>query len=232
MLHLPVLEPAEGYALWAHSYPAHAHNPVMQAEERAMLSLLPSARQSQKVLDVGCGSGRYVLHALHRGATEVIGVDLSPEMLERAQVELQANRSDAHVELLLGDLATLPVESQWADLTLCALVVGHVENLYRALAELHRVTRPGGTVLCSDVHPIGHALGWVRDFKAGERHYAVRHTPHLYSQWHGACTSLGLEIQQILEPMLDPADIPEGAHFDPVALQVPVALVLQLRRLP
>jgi malonyl-CoA O-methyltransferase len=32
------------------------------------------------------------------------------------------------------------------------------------------------------------------------------------------------------EPFLDPADIPTGAHFDPAALQVPVALVLELRR--
>jgi len=41
MANLSVLEPAEAYALWAASYPAHAHNPVMQAEERAMLSLMP-----------------------------------------------------------------------------------------------------------------------------------------------------------------------------------------------
>jgi malonyl-CoA O-methyltransferase len=54
------------------------------------------------------------------------------------------------------------------------------------------VTRPGGTVLCSDVHPIGHALGWQRDFKSAGRHYAVRHTQHLYSHWHAACAALGL----------------------------------------
>jgi malonyl-CoA O-methyltransferase len=39
----PLLEPREAYALWATSYPAHAHNPVMRAEERAMLGLMPGA---------------------------------------------------------------------------------------------------------------------------------------------------------------------------------------------
>ena len=228
----PMLEPAAAYALWASSYPAHAHNPVMQAEERALLGLMPVTLQGQAVLDVGCGSGRYMLHALRRGAARVIGVDLSPPMLERAGAELGAFQPGAEVELVQGSLAALPVPDARANLTICALVVGHLDNLEQSLAELRRVTRPGGTLLCSDVHPIGHALGWRRDFKSGDRHYAVQHTQHLYSDWHAACAKLGLRIEQVLEPMLDLADIPAGAHFDCMALEVPVALVLQLRREP
>ncbi|HJP98299.1 MAG TPA: biotin synthase, partial [Rhodanobacteraceae bacterium] len=55
---------------------------------------------------------------------------------------------------------------------------------------------------------------------------------HFYSHWHAACVSLRLEIARVLEPMLDPADIPTDAHFDPLALEIPVALVFQLRRSP
>ena len=226
----PTLEPVEAYALWARSYPAHAHNPVMQAEERAMLGLMPAALYGQAVLDVGCGSGRYMLHALRRGAARVIGVDPSPQMLDRAGAELASVRYDAQIDLAEGSLTALPVPNATADLTLCGLVIGHLKSLEPALAELRRVTRPGGTVLCSDVHPIGHAQGWLRDFKSGGQRYAVRHTPHFYSHWHAACAVLGLEIERVLEPMLDPADIPVGAHFDRVALEVPVALVFELRR--
>ena len=230
MARAPLLEPAEAYALWASGYPAHAHNPVMCAEERAMLGLMPASLRGQAIVDAGCGSGRYLLHALRRGAARAIGVDLSPQMLERAGTELASLRTGAQVTLLQGDLEALPVPDAHADLTICGLVVGHLEHLQPALAELHRVTRPGGIVLCSDVHPIGHALGWQRDFRSVGRRYAVRHTPHWYSHWHAACAALGLRIEQVLEPMLDPADIPADAHFDPRALEVPVALVFRLRR--
>jgi len=230
MSRMPVLEPKEAYALWAPSYPAYAHNPVMLAEERAMLDLMPANLKELAVLDAGCGSGRYMLHALRRGATRVTGVDLSPAMLERARTELSEVEHGDKLELLQGSLNVLPITDAWADLTICSLVVGHLESLRPALAELHRVTRPGSTVLCSDVHPIGPALGWQRDFKAAGQHYAVRHTQHLYSHWHTACAAIGLRIERVLEPMLDPADIPVGARFDRVALDVPVVLIFQLRR--
>jgi malonyl-CoA O-methyltransferase len=227
-----VLEPAQAYALWASTYPAHAHNPVMQAEERAMLGLMPDALHGQAVLDAGCGSGRYMLHALRRGATRVTGVDLSPQMLERAGATLRTHGQGVRIDLVRGSVAALPVADAHADLTICGLVVGHLDDLHQALAELCRATRPGGWVLCSDVHPIGHALGWQRDFEAGGQRYAVRHARHLYSHWHAACAALGLRIERVLEPMLDPVDIPADAHFDRTALHVPVALVFQLRREP
>jgi malonyl-CoA O-methyltransferase len=81
---VPILEPSSAYALWAADYPPHAHNPLMQAEERAMLSLLPAGLRGRAVLDAGCGSGRYLIHTLQRGARRVVGLDLSAEMLARA----------------------------------------------------------------------------------------------------------------------------------------------------
>lgn len=225
-----VLEPEAAYALWAESYPAHAHNPVMQAEERAMLAMLPADLHGQAVLDAGCGSGRYLLHAWRRGAARLTGVDVSAPMLARAHTELAQVRERAELSLRAGSVASLPVGDGHADITLCGLVLGHVPDLARALAELGRATRPGGSVLCSDFHPIGHALGWLRDFKVDGQRYAARHFPHLYSHWHRACDAAGLAIEDVREPLLDPIDIPPDAHFDPAALAVPVALVFRLRR--
>lgn len=228
MLRPVLLEPREAYALWAADYPPHAHNAVMKAEERAMLALMPPDLHGKAVLDVGCGSGRYLLHALRRAAARLTGVDPSPEMLRRAADEL--SQRGARAELLPGEIAALPVPDASADFAICALTLGHVEALRPALAELHRAIRPGGYILCSDVHPIGHALGWLRDFKSRGARYAVRHTPHLYSHWHAACAEVGLQIESVLEPMLDPAEVPADAHFDKLALEVPVALVFRLLR--
>ncbi|HEX9371246.1 MAG TPA: methyltransferase domain-containing protein [Roseiflexaceae bacterium] len=242
MTELDTLDPIEAYALWAASYPPYAHNPLMQAEERAMLALLPADLSGRFVLDAGCGSGRYLAHAWRRGARRAIGVDLSAEMLARAaSVEFEVLSSELidtgnsklksqNSKLIRGSLDAIPICGDWADLTICGLTLGHLEDLRAPLAELRRVTRRGGTLLVSDFHPIGHALGWRREFNVGDRRYAVRHTPHRPSHWQGACRDMGLRIVRVMEPFLDPADIPAGARFDPSALRVPVALVFELRR--
>lgn len=222
----PILDPAAAYALWAASYPPQAHNPLMQAEERAMLGLLPTNLGSYAVLDAGCGSGRYLAHARRRGAQRLVGVDLSAEMLRRARAEHELT----DIPLVRASLDALPLEDGWADLTICGLTIGHLDNLRAPLIELCRVTRRGGLVLCSDFHPIGHELGWRREFKAGGQRYAARHTAHSRQQWEQLCQELGLRIASVREPFLDPADIPDGAVFDQQALHVPVALVFALMR--
>jgi malonyl-CoA O-methyltransferase len=232
-----LLNPAAAYALWAASYPPHAHNPLMQAEQRAMLSLLPADLRRRAVLDAGCGSGRYLQHALLRGARRVLGVDLSAEMLAQARGLGARDAVGAQLPapsrwLVRASVEAIPLRDGWADLTVCGLTIGHVEGLDAALAELRRVTRPGGIILCSDFHPIGHALGWRREFSAGGQRYAVRHTPHQHGDWRNACAALGLRVMRVLEPYLDPADIAPGARFDRAALSVPVALVFELLREP
>jgi malonyl-CoA O-methyltransferase len=242
---LPLLDPIAAYTLWAETYPPHAHNGLMQAEERALLSLLPTDLCGHRVLDAGCGSGRYILHALKRGAAQVVGVDISWEMLTCAAsaLHMEEGRQTAATRpgprciqhtayCVRASLDAVPVCHGWADLTLCGLTLGHVEDLHAVLAELRRVTRPGGVLLCSDLHPIGQARGWQRVFTAGGRRYAVRHYWHSHSDWQRVCQDLGLQIVQVLEPQLDPSVIPAGARFDPAALVVPVALVFKLRRDP
>jgi malonyl-CoA O-methyltransferase len=238
----PTLEPAAAYALWAADYPPSAHNPLMQAEERAMLALLPGDLGGIRVLDAGCGSGRFLLHARRRAARQLVGVDLSAEMLARAAQEigdwrLAVDEAEPNLQSLISNLYfiqasldAIPLCDGWADLTICGLTLGHIDDLRAPLAELRRVTRPGGRILCSDFHPIGQELGWRREFSAEGQIYAVRHTWHQIASWQDAAGTLGLEVVRMLEPRLDPADIPADAQFDSAALEVPVALVFELRR--
>jgi malonyl-CoA O-methyltransferase len=233
-----VLEPAEAYAYWAENYPPRAHNPLMQAEERAMLSLLPADLSARAVLDAGCGSGRYMLHALQRGAAYVIGVDLSPEMLERARTELKnealagprSPRAPTHPEigLIRASLEALPLRDRWADVTICGLTLGHL-SLEAGLAELQRVTQPGGIIVCSDFHPLAYARGGRREFSVGGRRYAVRHIPHRIEDWQCACAALGLRIVRTEQPHIDPADLRGHTQPDPSALEIPVVVALELR---
>jgi malonyl-CoA O-methyltransferase len=221
MLPILELEAKDAYALWARSYPPQAHNALMCAEERAMLAWLPQSLHGNRVLDAGCGSGRYLLHARQRGAT-ILGVDTCFEML--------CGAATRDLPVALGDLLRLPLVSAWADLVLCALTLGHIPALAPPLIELARVLRPGGTALCSELHPLGTALGWQRTFESGGRRYAVRHVAHHYADWHRACRIAGFSIEDVIEPRLDPADIPAGARFDPRALEMPVIIGLKLRK--
>src|SRR5215211_8932688 len=150
MTDAPTLAPAAAYALWAASYPPHAHNPLMLAEERAMLQLLPPNLRGRAVLDAGCGSGRYLLHALGRNARRVLGVDLSAEMLARARgvgvadgglgITTIPHPLSPNPWLIQASLEAIPLRNSWADLTICGLTIGHIERLDSVLAELRRVT--------------------------------------------------------------------------------------------
>src|SRR5262249_7386861 len=134
------LNAREAYALWAKDYAAEPHNPFMRIEQQAMLELLPDVA-GKTVLDVGCGSGRYLKILRERGALLLAGVDLSAAMLGRAR---------GLYPIACGDVRALPVQSHRFDVVVSALTVGHVANLASALVELGRALVSGGVLLYSD----------------------------------------------------------------------------------
>lgn len=108
------------------------------------------ARPGERVLDVGCGPGFYVAELAERvgGAGAVVGVDISPAMLAVA-----ARRCEglANVALHEGPATALPVEDSSFDAALSVQALEFVEDVDAALAELHRVLRPGGRLVVWDV---------------------------------------------------------------------------------
>src|SRR5262249_29829559 len=76
------LEPRAAYELWADTYPAVAHNPLMRLEQSIVEPTLRQLR-AVRALDVGTGSGRYLPLLRATGAAVVAGVDFSIAMLTR-----------------------------------------------------------------------------------------------------------------------------------------------------
>lgn len=103
-----------------------------------------------RVLDVGCGPGFYVAELLPQvGANgAVVGVDTSAPMLAAAARRCEGLGNASFQE---GSATSLPLEDRGFDRVLCVQVLGHVADVPAALAELHRVLRPGGRVLVWDV---------------------------------------------------------------------------------
>lgn len=218
-----------GYAHWAKSYPPEAHNPLMQLEEQAMLSLLPHNLTGQICLDLACGSGRYMRHLQVRQAKQIIGVDYSPHMLAEAGFQLTmsneqlANTTIHHSPFARSPFFPLPFASHTFDLVTCGLAVGHEQNLMAVLAEIARVLRPGGVLLYSDFHPLGTLAGWERSFTAADgTQFNLEHYLHLYSHHQQACHLAELTIDSVREPLLGDT-VPAYQNF-------PAALVIRAKK--
>ncbi|MFD3837312.1 class I SAM-dependent methyltransferase [Streptomyces sp. NPDC058642] len=110
-------------------------------------------REGDRVLDAGCGTGRALppLRAAVGPSGVVLGADLTPAMLQAA---VRAGR-DRDGQLLLADVAALPLRAESLDAVFGAGLISHLPDPAENLRELARVVRPGGTLAL--FHPIGRA---------------------------------------------------------------------------
>lgn len=103
----------------------------------------------QRVLDIGCGTGALTVELIGRvGADHVVGIDPSPAQVDACRARLPDVRID------VGAAEALPYGDATYDRTLSQLVVHFFADAARAMAEMRRVTRPGGTIA---------AAGWDAD---------------------------------------------------------------------
>jgi malonyl-CoA O-methyltransferase len=203
-----------GYAHWAGSYPARAHNPLMVIEEEAMLSLLP-APAGKVCLDLACGSGRYIHHLHARQAGQVFGLDYSAHMLA------QAKAANPCLSLARSPFLALPFADQSFDLITCGMAVGHEKNLAQTLAEAARLLRPDGAIVYSDFHPFAVLAGWQRTFTTTNGQlFELEHHVHLYHHHQQACQAAGLLIEAVLEPLA-------GEYTPPQFRELPVVLAIR-----
>lgn len=107
-----------------------------------------------RVVDLGCGAG-YLAGWLAERSTEVIGVDHSERMLDEARANVAA------AEFRQGELDALPLVADEVDVAFANLVWHHLPDHDAAAREIHRVVRPGGHVVVSDLMP--HESEWMRE---------------------------------------------------------------------
>lgn len=180
---LPVVE---GHRLWAESYDT-TPNPLLALEMRVMLGILGS-RRIPRIIDVACGTGRWLLHFQQSGAS-VTGIDICDAMLLRA-----AQHRSLHGRLMRADVVHLPFCDGAAGLVFCSLALGYFPDLRQSFLELARICAPGGQVAVSDIHPEALAAGWSRSFKAGGANYEIDHCLHRLDEIHDAASAAGLRL--------------------------------------
>jgi malonyl-CoA O-methyltransferase len=220
----------EGHELWAATYD-QAPNPMLALEERTLERMLP-ALAGKAVLDIACGTGRWLRKLRQRGARVSLGMDLSYAMLRQASRQGQLEGM-----LVRGDACALPYRSGVADLVVSSFAVGYIDDLRGFADELARVARPGSEVFISDFHPSNHSRGWRRSFRSGEEILEIRSYARPVAQICEAFGTHGLRLEARIEACFDE---PEKAlfvrsgkgRFFETARSEPAIFVCRFRRQP
>jgi ubiquinone/menaquinone biosynthesis C-methylase UbiE len=124
------------------------------------LATAAGARQGDRILDVGCGTGFLVrlLADMVGPNAMVLGVDAAPEMVAHAAAR---SRSLANCRFEVGSASALAYPDRGFDLVMSSLTLHHLapEDQLPAIKEMRRVLRPGGRLLVAEFQaPTGH--GW------------------------------------------------------------------------
>ncbi len=190
----PLLTPLEGYNRWALSYHKES-NPIKNLSDGLIEKFLPDLR-NKAVLDAGCGTGKFCQIAEAQGASKIVGLDLSPAMIEVAR------KNCLSAEFRCVELSTAELEYQHYDVIISALVLGHIEDLKTVLNVLLTSLRPGGIIIITDFHPFLTLSKFKRTFTdtLTDKKYEVQHHLHLFQEYVKCLNDQDVMIEVLEEP--------------------------------
>lgn len=106
--------------------------------------------QPSLVLDVATGTGDVAINTIKQlniNSLNIVGLDISPEMLNVGKKKIVAEQMAERIEMIVGDSENLPFESNKFDAITVAYGVRNFENLERGLSEMQRVLKPNGKLV-------------------------------------------------------------------------------------
>jgi SAM-dependent methyltransferase len=148
----------KGYERWARTYDGDP-NPILALEERHLKPMLPPLK-GKRVLDLACGTGRWLTWLMAAGAGSGVGIDSSLAMLDVAKLKPNAQR-----RLVQADCGEIPFATGAFDLVVCSFAVSHIFDLQGMVCEVGRVATARADIFVSDLHPYAYGHGWHTGFR-------------------------------------------------------------------
>lgn len=106
-----------------------------------------SEKKPKKILDIATGTGDLAILLSGSGAEKIIGLDISPGMLEVGKKKVKQKNLDNIIDMVLGDSENIPFENESFDAVTVAFGIRNFENLEKGLSEILRVLKPDGVFI-------------------------------------------------------------------------------------
>lgn len=186
----------DGYGEWAPTY----EDTVLDLMDLRLLDRLDCIpwQQLGSAADLGCGTGRTGVWLARQHIARIDGVDLTPEMLERARAKGVFNRLEQ------ADLAATPLPSSDYDVVTTVLVDEHLPDLRPLYREAARLARPGGYFVLVGYHPHFMLNGIPTHFdRPGGEPVSIQCYVHLFSDHIRAAREAELVLLDLQEGVID-----------------------------
>ena len=183
----------QAYNSWASQYDTNK-NKTRDLEGVALRSVLKEV-PFETCLEIGCGTGKNT-EWLMRKATHVTAVDLSEEMLLKAEKKVSSNK----VKFVQADITKeWTFTNQLYDLVSFSLVLEHINNLDHIFRKATAMLKSGGFIYIGELHPFKQYTGTKARFDTEEGRQVVECYTHNISDFVQAAKSHGLEIVDVNE---------------------------------
>ncbi len=187
----------------------------------ALFSLMPDL-EGKRVLDLGCGFGEHCAEYVKRGASKVVGIDISEKMLEVARKE----NSDPKIEYINMPMEELDKLKDKFDIVISSLAFHYVEDFSGVVSKIYNLMNDGGTFVFSQENPLctcysGNISRWTKDEngnklylnlanygKEGEKESkwfveGIQKYHRMFSTIINTLTENGFTVERLIEPLPD-----------------------------
>ncbi len=114
---------------------------------RKRVVALLKKKNPKSILDIATGTGDLAINLVETGAEKIVGLDISPGMLEVGKKKVASKKLNETIEMIVGDSEKLPFSDNSFDAVTVAFGVRNFETLEKGLAEIYRVLKTKGTLV-------------------------------------------------------------------------------------